>query len=101
MRKLCASYNEFGLKIGHVTVYLDGAIAARLANHDSADIEIDENEHDVRIKVGFLPIFKGKVEPGTHDWLLSFEQSGTNVRNAGIGKWILHEYKPLYGGRLK
>ncbi len=99
-RVLHISYNEFGLKVGNITFLIDEQVVCKLKNHESFDAEISESEHKVNVKVGFLPVFKGTVSAGTNNWYLSYEQSGTNARNAGIGKFILYESKPFYGKSL-
>ena len=99
-RKLHMSYEELGIKIGSVTVFVDDIQVCKLKNHESADTDISEDEHTVRVKVGFLPVFKGKVSAGTNNWVLSFSQHGTNARNASPGKFTLYESKPFYGKNL-
>ena len=99
-RVLHISYNEFGAKIGHITFLIDDQIVCKLQNHQSMDAEISEDEHKVKVKLWFLPIFKGTISAGTNNWFLSFEQSGTNARNAGTGRFRLYESKPFYGKSL-
>lgn len=99
-RLLHISYDELGVKIGSVTFLVDDEIVCKLKNHEAFDAEISEFEHTVHAKVGFLPVFKGTIKDGTNNWTLSFEQKGTNARNAGMGKFVLFENKPFYGKSL-
>ena len=90
-RILHMSYDEIGMKVGSVTVFVDDVQVCKLKNHEAADTRISDGEHVVRVKVGFLPVFKGTVSAGTRDWSLAFAQKGTNVRNARPGKFYLSE----------
>lgn len=99
-RVLHISYSELGAKIGHITFLVDGIIVCKLKNHESFDAEISESEHKVTVKLGFLPLFKGTITPGENNWGLSFEQKGTNARNASPGKFRLYELRPFYGKQI-
>ena len=99
-RTLHISYDELGAKLGHVTFLVDDQIVCKLRNHERFDAEISEFEHKVNVKIGFLPVFKGTITAGSNNWSLSYEQKGTNVRNACPGKFVLFESKPFYGKSL-
>ena len=99
-RVLHISYREFGFKVGHFTFLVDKVIVCKLHNHESFDAEISESEHKVSVRLGFLPVFRGTITAGENNWGLSFEQKGTNVRNASPGRFRLYELKPFYGKQL-
>lgn len=99
-RTLHISYDEFGIKLGRVTFLVDGTEVCRLANHEVFDAEVSNDEHVIRVKVGFLPVFKKVMPAGENNWSLSFEQKGTSARRSMPGKWRLYENKPFYGKQL-
>lgn len=99
-RRLHILYYGLGTKIGKLTFLVDDIEVCRLAYHKSFDAEISNDKHVIRIKLGFLPLFKKEISAGENNWSLSFERNGTNAFNAMPGKWILSEVKPFYGKQI-
>lgn len=99
-RLLHITYDEIGFKIGRLSIFVDDTMVAKLFNKQKIDVEISNEDHEVCIKWGFLPIFYKKLLAGENNWALSFEQKGTNVRNASAGRWVLYECKPFYGKQI-
>ena len=99
-RVLHITYDELGRKIGRVTFLIDDVEVCRLANHEAFDAQLSNDAHVVRIKVGFLPVFKKTIPAGENNWALFFKQRGTTARNALPGRFVLHELKPFYGKQL-
>ena len=79
-RTISVYYDEHGYKAGKMKFCLDGAPCLSLANHEHGVIELpDTNEHVITAKIwGVFPVYKGRIDAGSDDWRLAFEQPDAN-----------------------
>ena len=91
-RILHISYSKLDKKPGNAVILIDGNVICRLGDQETFDAEISGAEHSVHARIGFLPVFSGRIPEGSSSWTLVYKLKGLNIN--GGGQFLLYEDRP-------